>query len=112
MSVSIRTIMYGERIVVDVAGTLDLATSPALREGLVELTAAGHVDVTVDLGGVTFIDSTGFGVLMNASKAAQHRGGFLQLVIPAGSPVAKTIRISGLDRLFVVHETLEAALRR
>lgn len=62
--------------VVDVGGEVDIETAPRMRAALAAAVDAG-MPVVVDLGGVTFIDSFGFGVL-----AAAHQQGVL-----AGTPV-------------------------
>jgi anti-sigma B factor antagonist len=62
--------------VVDVGGEVDIETAPRMRAALAAAVDAG-LPVVVDLGGVTFIDSFGFGVL-----AAAHQQG-----VRAGTPV-------------------------
>ena len=62
--------------VVDVGGEVDIETAPRMRAALASAVDAG-LPVVVDLGGVTFMDSFGFGVL-----AAAHQQG-----ARAGTPV-------------------------
>ena len=62
--------------VVDVGGEVDIETAPRMRAALAAAVDAG-LPVVVDLGGVTFMDSFGFGVL-----AAAHQQG-----ARAGTPV-------------------------
>jgi anti-sigma B factor antagonist len=62
--------------VVDVGGEVDIETAPRMRAALAAAVDAG-LPVVVDLGGVTFMDSFGFGVL----AAAHQRGA------RAGTPV-------------------------
>lgn len=64
--------------VVALRGELDLATSPQLRTALVELIGQPSVRcVVVDMGGVTFIDSTGVHVLVEAARRLRRCGGDL-----------------------------------
>lgn len=66
--------------VVALRGDLDLATSPLLRTALAELIDQPSVRcVVVDMGGVTFIDSTGVHVLVEAAKRLRRCGGDLAL---------------------------------
>lgn len=65
------------RLVVE--GELDSCTSPLFREKVLGLCAAGKVDLVVDLDGVTFVDSSGLGVLVGALKHVRQAGGDLHL---------------------------------
>ena len=52
---------------VSVAGEVDLATAPELKEALGHAVSSGATGVLVDLSNATFIDSTTLGVLMERS---------------------------------------------
>lgn len=91
----------GEEVVVEVRGELDVATSPDLRATLHPVAVAGPPRVVVDLSGVSFIDSTGIGVLVTALKQVRARGG--QMVLRSPQPmVRKVLAITGLDRVFTI----------
>jgi anti-sigma B factor antagonist len=109
MDVSVHTVVHGDVVVVQVAGEIDVYTAASLREKLADLIDADHTDVVVDLTGVTFMDSTGLGVLVGALKKVRGYGGRLQLVIDQ-EKVIKVFRITALTQVFTIHETLEAAL--
>jgi anti-sigma B factor antagonist len=109
MDVSVHTVVHGDVVVVQVAGEIDVYTAASLRERLADLIDADHTDVVVDLTGVTFMDSTGLGVLVGALKKVRGYGGRLQLVIDQ-EKVIKVFRITALTQVFTIHETLEAAL--
>jgi anti-anti-sigma factor len=94
--------------VVFAVGEIDLATSPILREALVEaLESRRHL--VVDLSAVSFLDSTGLGVLIRTQKqiAATHQS--MSLVGPTGM-VAKVLRITRIDEAIPVHPNLDTAL--
>ena len=76
----------GEGTVVTVGGEIDLETSAELRAVLAELDAERNV--SLDLGDVTYIDSTGLRVLLTARDAATEAGGDLRVVgdLAASSP--------------------------
>ena len=109
MDVSVHSVVHGDQVVVQVAGEIDVYTAASLREKLAELIDADHTDVIVDLTGVTFMDSTGLGVLVGALKKVRGFGGRLQLVIDQ-EKVIKVFRITALTQVFTIHETLDAAL--
>jgi anti-anti-sigma factor len=86
----------GGEVVVVVRGEVDAASSGRLRQTLVDV--AGHerpVRLVVDMGHVTFIDSTGLGALAAGRNAALGVGsGF---VVRNPSPfVAHQLRVVGM----------------
>ncbi len=96
-------------VVVTVRGECDVFSADVLRAELIRQIDAGRVRVVVDLTGVTFIDSTGMGVLVRARGRLAARNGRLELVVGEGS-MRRLLRISALGQLFSVHRTLEEAL--
>jgi anti-sigma B factor antagonist len=94
--------------VVSVSGEVDVATAPILRDRLQELSAGGASTVVIDLQEMTFLDSTGLGVLVGALKRCREGGGELRLV--AAQPrILKLLDITGLMGVFPLHETVAAA---
>jgi len=95
-------------VVVSLAGELDLYNANAVREALLECCAEAPERLVVELSAVKFIDSTALGVLIEARTRLANRRGFL-LAAP-GLETRRALEISGLDRHFAVHESLEQAL--
>ena len=94
--------------VVRLAGELDLYNAHAVREALIACTEESPDRLVVDLSGVNFIDSTALGVLIEARTRMANRKGFL-LAAP-GLETRRALEISGLDKHFAVHESLDDAL--
>jgi anti-sigma B factor antagonist len=95
-------------VVVSLAGELDLYNAHEVREALLECCAEAPDRLVVDLSAVKFIDSTALGVLIEARTRLANRRGFL-LAAP-GLETRRALEISGLDRHFSVHDSLDAAL--
>ncbi len=108
MDTTIHTV-DGRVPVIRVQGELALPGAAALRQDLVDLLDGGGRQVVVDLTAVTFVDSTGLGVLLGERARLAQRGGTLHLVVDRES-VLRTFRISSLIRVFVIHRTLDDAL--
>jgi anti-sigma B factor antagonist len=86
-----------------VAGEIDVATSPELRRELHQLADREPSRIVLDLSDVTFIDSSGLGVLVGVLKRLreQDRDGVLVLEGLRG-PVRKVFEITGLTELFTI----------
>jgi len=95
-------------VVVRLGGELDLYNAHEVREVLLEECARGPERVVVELSDVKFIDSTALGVLIEARTKLPNRRAFL--LAGAGVETRRALEISGLDRHFALHDTLDEAL--
>ena len=95
-------------VVVSLAGELDLYNAEEVRAALLDAAAGGPGALVVDLEEVTFIDSTALGVLIEARSRMADRSGF-RLAAP-GLETRRALEVSGLDRHFLVHDTVAEAL--
>jgi anti-sigma B factor antagonist len=96
--------------VVAVSGEVDLFTAPEFKQRVMAPIGAGVDHVVVDLMDTTFIDSSSLGVLIGAHRRLKSRGG--RLVVACGEEaIIKTFRITGLDTVFTLTDSVEAAVR-
>jgi anti-sigma B factor antagonist len=107
LTLSTRTVAGHQ--VLEVTGEIDVYTAPQLRERLISLVDDGARWIVVDLGRVEFLDSTGLGVLVGALKRLRGAGGGLALVC-AQERLLKIFRITGLDRVFTLYGSVDAAV--
>jgi anti-sigma B factor antagonist len=92
-------------VLLSCAGELDAATAPALAERLRERTEPA---VIVDLTAVSFMDSTGLSILLNARLRYTRAGRCLVVLCPDG-PARRVLRLSGLEETLSVTDSLGAA---
>jgi len=97
------------KTVVAVGGEIDVYTAPKLRDKITELVADGSYHLVVDMSAVEFLDSTGLGVLVGGLKKVRTHDGSLELVCNQDR-LLKIFRITGLAKVFVIHESADAAL--
>jgi anti-sigma B factor antagonist len=95
--------------VVSLRGEIDALTAPRLGSRLFGLADEGKRGVVVDLSEVTFMDSTGIGVLLNALRHFTLRHGTLVLVCPT-ERVLRPFQITGLTEIISVYDSREKAL--
>jgi anti-sigma B factor antagonist len=90
---------------VTVAGELDVATAPQLREHLVAL-LAGHRPLVIDLDRVSFCDATGLGVLVGAANRA---GASLHLIC-SRPQTRRLFQLTGLAQRLPLAPTMADAV--
>lgn len=95
--------------VLRVTGEIDVYTAPLLRERLIHLVDDGARHIIADLRGVTFLDSTGLGVLVGSLKRLRGQGGSLRVVINADR-ILRIFRITGLVNVFALHPSAHEAV--
>ncbi len=106
------TVVAGDSYtLVTLAGESDLNTSDQLRDVLLAEADRDALRMIVELSGLSFIDSTGLGVLVDVYKRLGERGGELALVSPQPA-VARVLTISGFARLARVYDSVEKASAR
>jgi len=109
VDLTLDTYTLGDRTVVRVGGEIDVYTAPKLREQLVDLVNAGKFHLVVDMEAVEFLDSTGLGVLVGGLKRVRAHDGSLHLVCTQ-ERILKIFRITGLTKVFPIHNTVEEAV--
>lgn len=67
--------------IVDMSGRITLGEgSVILRDSIKELVAEGHTKILLNLGNVSYIDSSGIGELVSAYTSVRKEGGELKLL--------------------------------
>jgi len=94
--------------VMRVSGEIDVVTSSMLRRELTLHMSSRRRALVVDLSGVTFMDSTGLGVLVRAERQLHERGGRMALVVDHAR-IVDLLRITALGKVFEVHRTVQEA---
>lgn len=79
--------------------TIDATTAWDLRPALLRALYTGGPELWVDLSRVTFIDSTGLGMLVSVLKEAREMSGDIRLM-NAGREVRRILQVTGLEALF------------
>ena len=88
----------GRDPVIVLTGYVDQSTTQRLRDALSEVIERNHERLTVDVAGVTFMDSSGIGALATAYK----RGARVTVRHPTPT-VMRELVMCGLDRLIAIN---------
>jgi anti-sigma B factor antagonist len=96
---------------VDVAGRITLGEgSSALRDLLREMVGKGQKKILLNLGEVSYIDSSGIGELVSGFTTVTNSGGQLKL-LNLNKRVKDLLQITKLYTVFDVHEDEAGAIR-
>lgn len=111
MSVTFKIRQVGDVSVVDIAGRIVLGEgSAAVRDALRDLVSNGDKKILLNLGEVSYIDSSGVGELVAGFTTVANRGGQLKL-LNLTKKVKDLLQITKLYTIFDVHENEAHALR-
>ncbi|MFM7186612.1 MAG: STAS domain-containing protein [Armatimonadota bacterium] len=109
ISIDIRTV--SDVPVVQLNGELDIDQAVRVREHLDKVMDGGALRLIIDLSDVSYIDSTGLGMLVAVHKRLVAEQGFYVLTVPRASQ-RKVFEITGLSTVLVIMQSLEEALAR
>lgn len=95
--------------IVELEGELVMASGPELRKQLQAIINAGSGNLILQLGKVSFVDSSGLSVLVSALKHAREKQGQVVLVelLPE---VRSLLELTRLHKVFDIFENTDSAL--
>lgn len=102
----IATTPGSDRYLITVSGEVDLATSPDLDTAIIESVDSEASSIVIDLTDVSFMDSSGLGVIVRGLKRCREADKDLDLVITSDR-VLKVFGITGLDQVIPIHDSIE-----
>lgn len=108
MDITLSVAAVDGRSVLAVGGEMDVYSAPAFREKVTEQLELDPL-LVIDMGGLSFIDSTGLGVLVAGRNRSLERGGAISFVC-SQDRILKLLRITGLDSVFDVFPTVDEAV--
>jgi anti-sigma B factor antagonist len=94
----------GDAVVISVSGQIDLYTAPDFKMATTRAIDDGVNHLVIDLTETTFMDSTGFAVLLSARKRLDRLGGSIAIVSPDAG-IKRLFDIAGLSTVFAIYDT-------
>ena len=111
MSVKLTTRQVGDVTVIYAAGRITLGEgSSVFRDTIRDLTANGNRKILLNLGDVTYIDSSGIGEMVSGFTSVTNQGGQLKL-LNLTKRVKDLLQITKLYTVFDVFDDEAAAVR-
>ena len=100
----------GDVTVLDLSGKITIGEgSVQLREKVRQLLDSGRAKILLNLGDVSYVDSSGIGELVSSYTTVNKGGGQLKL-LNLTKKIQDLLAITKLLTVFEIHETEEAAL--
>jgi anti-sigma B factor antagonist len=99
-----------ETCLVELNGEIDAYSSDQLREHIDQIIKSGKTRAVVDLGNLSYIDSTGLGLLVRWTKELRNSKGDVHLLNP-GRRVDNVIRLTNLKRFFKIFTDRDKAMK-
>lgn len=97
--------------VIEARGECDLVTCLKLKETAMHLISAGQNKIIFDLRDTTYIDSSGFRVLLESRNKVVQRGGNIALVSLA-APAERVFNLLRLDELLIRTDSVEQGIEK
>lgn len=105
----IEVVQSGQVTVVAPTGDLDAAAAEKMKRTLRNFLDQGKTRLVVDLGRVTYMDSTGLGELVRSMKRAREAGGDVRLCDLQGD-VLRVFEMTWLNRAMLLYPTRKEAV--
>jgi anti-anti-sigma factor len=97
--------------VLRLVGDFDSFETDDVRKGFEDILSAESPSVVVDLGDMTFANSTTLAAFINGQKKAREFGGTLVLAAPKDF-ILRTLKTLGLHQVFPIADTLDDAVEK
>ncbi len=95
--------------VLDVVGEIDIYTTPQFKEAVSEAIDQNKPAIVINMTKVTYMDSSGFGTLLSATKRLRPLDGALYLS-GCNEAIQRMLQITRLNTIFGVYATEEEAV--
>lgn len=94
--------------IISLNGRFDAQVSPAFKEQLESLIAAGEIHYVVDLSGVSYLDSAGIGCLVSVLRRVRERDGDMKMAA-MNDKIRRVFELTRIHRIFDIYDDPEAA---
>ena len=89
---------------------LNSMITEAVKEALLKFFNKPNTNLVFNLEGITFIDSSGFGVFLSAMKAANNNYGQFK-ICQVNSDVMELFKLLQLHHVFEIYDELDSCLK-
>lgn len=95
--------------ILDMSGEIDVYTAPKFKEVVNQIINSGQKDLIVNMQHVSYMDSSGFGTLLSATKRLRPDGGTVNLVA-CNNSIDRMLHITRLNTVFNTYRTIDEVI--
>ena len=95
--------------VLDVVGEIDIYTTPQFKEAVSAVIDQNNRSIVINMAQVTYMDSSGFGTLLSATKRLRPSDGALYLAA-CNDSIQRMLQITRLNTIVGVYATEDEAV--
>ncbi|MCH5213294.1 MAG: anti-sigma factor antagonist [Oscillospiraceae bacterium] len=94
-------------LVMRIYGEIDHHTAGEIRKRIErEIKRTGAVNIAFDFGRVTFMDSSGIGMILGRYKTVQALGGYI-VIYDASEQIIRLLEMAGLKNMIILSDSLQ-----
>lgn len=97
------------KLILHLDGNLDMLNAGILKERLMEAIQFDHEAIILDMGKVGFVDSSGFGLLIQTNDKLIKKSNRKLRIASVSRSVQQVFRISKIGEVLEIFETLDEA---
>lgn len=98
-------------VIAGLTGEIDSSNAAELKLALSERLPSAATALALDLGGVTYLDSSGIQLLFELGRRLSARRQRLRLVVPDGAPTRRVLDLCAIEAVAPLDRDLETSLR-
>jgi anti-sigma B factor antagonist len=110
LQIAVSPAAEAEPAIVVLSGEMDVVSTASFGEAMTELEGSSPDRVIIDIGGLTFIDSSGINALVQAARTIESRGGRAVLASPV-SHVQRVFDITHVGDVVAIAADRDEAIR-
>lgn len=97
-------------VLMRISGEIDHHTAQEIKKQLErEIHRSSAINIALDFSRVTFMDSSGIGMIIGRYKTVRALGGDL-IVFDAGESIKRILEMAGLSSLIIVSDSLQRGI--
>jgi len=95
--------------ILSVEGEIDVYTAPQFKDAVNKVLAEGQKHLIINMAGITYMDSSGFGTLLSATKRLRPQGGTVSMV-KCNRAIDRILKITKLNTVFATYDSVAEAI--
>ena len=96
-------------LILHIEGEIDVYNAYELRNEINQAIEKKYFDLIIDLKNVSYIDSSGLGVLVSGVKSLMNNQGSLKLV-DLNEKIRSLTKLTGLEKFFEIYDNIDEAI--